>query len=33
MALKCTENVGRNGDVVQGRIYVRTEGRWAKEIR
>jgi len=31
--LKCTKLMGRNIDVVQWRIYVRTEGRWAKEIR
>jgi hypothetical protein len=31
--LKCTKHMGCNSDVVQWRIYVRTEDRWAKEIR
>jgi len=31
--LKCTKHVGCNSDVDQWRIYVRTEDRWAKEIR
>jgi hypothetical protein len=31
--LKCTKNIGPNGDVVQWRLYVRTEGRWAKGSR
>ena len=31
--LECTKHMGRNSDVVQWRIYVRTENRWAKEIR
>ena len=30
--LKCTEHVDCNSCVVQGRIYVRTEGGWAKGI-
>jgi len=31
--LRCTKHMGCNSDVVQWRIYVRTEDRWAKEIR
>jgi hypothetical protein len=31
--LKCTEHMGCDSGDVQCRIYVRTEGRWAKEIR
>ena len=31
--LKCTKRMGLNSDVVQGRIYVRTEGGCAEEIR
>ena len=27
-----TEHMGPNSDVVQCRIYVRTEDRWVKEI-
>jgi hypothetical protein len=30
--LKCTKHMGCNIDVVQWRIYVRTEDRWAKGI-
>jgi len=31
--LKCTKHMGLNSSVVQWRIYVGTENRWAKEIR
>jgi len=31
--LKCTKHMGRNINDVQWRMYVRTEDRWAKEIR
>jgi len=31
--LKCTKHMGCNSDVVQWRIYVRTEDRWAEGIR
>jgi hypothetical protein len=31
--LKCTKHMGHNSDVVQWRMCVRTEGRWAKGIR
>ena len=32
LCLKCTEHVEHNSCVVQCRIYVRTEGGWAKGI-
>ena len=32
LCLQCTAHVGYNSDVVQWRIYVRTECGWAKGI-